>query len=143
VYPGFLNRRIRWDKGADRTLPLEAAHLQAAYAQAAPAFDVPLAAFRKQLKHPLAPREAVVLLRCRTLGRIGPHMVVEDARGSRIEALDRQNDSTNVTNLVRAAGELQLQPALLARLFVQPLTGTIVAQPLALLTPEKHLRLGV
>jgi SWIM zinc finger len=143
VYPGFLNRRIRWDKGADRTLPLEAAHLQAAYAQAAPAFDVPLAAFRKQLKHPLAPREAVVLLRCRTLGRIGSRVVVEDARGSRIEALDRQNHSTNVANLVRAAGELQLQPALLARLFVQPLTGTIVAEPLALLTPEKHLRLGV
>jgi hypothetical protein len=143
VYPGFLDRRIRWDKGVEKTQPLEAGHIQAVWARAAPAFDTTLAEFRKQLKHPLAPREAVVFLRCQTIGRIGERVVIEDAKGMRIEAVDRRKDYSHVANLVRAGGELRNQPALLARLFVQPLTNTIMAEPLALLTPEKHLRLGL
>jgi hypothetical protein len=35
------------------------------------------------------------------------------------------------------------RPALLARLFLRPLDNTIVAQPLALVTPQHHLRLGL
>jgi hypothetical protein len=35
------------------------------------------------------------------------------------------------------------RPAVLVRLFVQPLTNTIVAEPLAILTPKHHLRLGL
>ncbi|HKI34160.1 MAG TPA: SWIM zinc finger family protein [Gemmataceae bacterium] len=145
VYPGFLNRRIRWEKGAEVVQPLEKKnlHLKQAHALAAPEFEKVLAEFRKQLKHPLAPREAVVWVRCQTVGKVGERVVVEDAKGARIEAVDRKKDYSNVANLVRAAGELRKQPALLARLFVLPLPNTIVAEPLALLSPEKHLRLGL
>jgi hypothetical protein len=34
-------------------------------------------------------------------------------------------------------------PAVLARLFVLPVPNTIVAYPLAALTPKHHLRLGL
>ena len=102
-----------------------------------------LTEFRKQLKHPLAPREAVVWVRCQMIGKVGERVVAEDVKGARIEAVDRKKDYSNVANLVRAAGELRKQPALLARLYVLPLPNTIVAEPLALLTPEKHLRLGL
>ena len=35
------------------------------------------------------------------------------------------------------------KPAILVRLFVQPMTNAIVAQPLAALTAKHHLRLGL
>jgi hypothetical protein len=145
VYPGFLNRRVRWEKGGEVVQPPEKKnlHLKLAHALAAPDFEKVLAEFRKQLKHPLAPREAVVWLRCQTVGKAGERVVVEDARGARVEARDRKKDYSNVANLVRAAGELRKQPALLARLYVLPLPNAIVAEPLALLSPEKHLRLGL
>jgi hypothetical protein len=143
IYPGFLNRRIRWKAGTEKALPLEKKHLKAAHGHAAAELEPVLAEFRKQLKHPLAPREAVVLLRCQTIGRSGERVVIEDAKGGRIEAADRRKDYSNVANLVRAAGELRKQPALLARLHVLPLPNTIVCEPLALFTPEKHLRLGL
>ena len=145
VYPGFINRRIRWEKGAEVVQPAaeKNLHLKWAHELAIPEFEEVLGEFRKQLKHALAPREAVVWVRCRTVGKVGERVVVEDAKGARIEAVDRKKDYSNVANLVRAAGELRKQPALLARLYVRPLPNTIVAEPLALLSPEKHLRLGL
>jgi hypothetical protein len=143
VYPGFANRRVRWDPSAESPQPASGAALKKVYGFAAPEFEPALAELRKQLKHPLAPREMVALLRCQKVGRAGERVVVEDAKGVRVEAADRHPGDHNVANLVRAGGDLRKQPALLARLFVRPLTGAIVAQPLALLSPEKNLRLGI
>ena len=90
-----------------------------------------------------APREIVVLLRCQRPGRVGDHLIVEDAKKTRVTLANRDPGAWNVANLARAAGELRQRPALLARLFVKPLDNVIVAQPLALLSAEKHLRLGI
>jgi hypothetical protein len=143
VYPGFLNRRVRWEQAAEQLQAPEPKLLQTVYGLSQPEFEQAFAAYRGQLKHPLAPREATVFLRCQTIGRIGERIVAEDAKGGRIEAVDRRKDYSNVANLVRAAGELRNQPALFGRLFIQPLANTIVIEPLALLTSEKHLRLGL
>jgi hypothetical protein len=143
VYPGFINRRVRWDLAAEKLLPPTPSPLSKVYGLATPAFEGPLAAFRQQLKNHLAPREAVFLLRCKSIGRAGDSVVIEDAKGTRLEAADRRSDYSNVANLVRAAGELRKEPALLARFFVRPVANSIVAQPLALVTGQKHLRLGL
>ena len=102
VYPGFLNRRIRWEASAEKEQPLKPAHLKTAYDLAAPEFEKILAGFRQQLKHHLAPRDAVGLMRCKTIGRIGERVILEDAKGARIEAADheRQENYSNVANLV-------------------------------------------
>ena len=142
VYPGFLNRRIRWEKGSEQAEPLGPSHLKAAYAAAAPAFEPVLNGFRQQLKHPLAPREAVVLVRCARVGTVADRVVLEDEAGSRIEAADLDAGDDNVANLVRAAGMLA-RPAVLARLHVRPVANAIVAQPLAALDAAVHLRLGL
>ena len=64
--------------------------------------------------------------------------------GQAIEAADQRKDYSNVANLVRAAGmQGKDRPAVLARLFVLPVPNTIVAYPLAALTPKHHLRLGL
>jgi hypothetical protein len=143
VYPGFINRRVRWEPAAESVQPMDEKVLKAVYNKAVPLFETAINAFRQQLKHPLAPREAVFFLKCQMVGKIGDRVVVEDGKGDRIECVDRRKDYSNVANLVRAGGELRKHPALCARLFVQPLTNTIIAQPLALLQPEKHLRLGL
>jgi hypothetical protein len=144
VYPGFINRRVRWEKGAEKAEELKPAHLRKAYAAAREELKPVLDEYRQQLKHPLAPREAVVLLRCERVGKVGEKVVLEDRAGARIEAADQRKDYSNVANLVRAAGMLgKDRPAVLARLFVLPLPNTIVAYPLAALTPKHHLRLGL
>lgn len=144
VYPGFLNRRIRWEKGAEQAEDLTPAHLKQVYEKARPEFKTAFDVFRQQLKHPLAPREAVLLLRCERIGKVGDRVVLEDASGTRIEAMDQRKDYSNVANLVRAAGMLgKDRPAVLVRLFVQPVSNNVVAYPLAALTTKHHLRLGL
>src|SRR5262249_45598683 len=145
VYPGFQNRRVRWEKGAEAMGRPSPSTLEAAYNLAVPDFGAVLDAFRDQLKHPLAPREAVFLLQCERVGRIGERAVVlEDASGARIETADRRKDYSNSANLVRAMAMLgRDKPAVLVRLFVQSQPNTIVALPLAALTTKQHLRLGL
>jgi hypothetical protein len=145
IYPGFLNRRIQWEKGAEQIGRLSPETLETAYGLAVGDFAAVLEAFRDQLKHPLAPREGVFLLQCESVGRIGERAVVlEDASGTRIEAADKRKDYSNTANLVRAMGMLgRDKPAILVRLFVQPISNAIVALPLAALTPKYHLRLGL
>jgi hypothetical protein len=144
VYPGFLNRRIRWEKGTEQAEEQKPAHLKSAYAVAKPDFKSAIDAFKQQMKHPLAPREAVMLLRCERIGHVGDRVVMEDKGGARLVAVDRRTDYSNVANLVRAAGMLNKDhPAVLARLFLRPAENAIVAEPLAALTPQHHLRLGL
>jgi hypothetical protein len=143
VYPGFLTRRVRWEPAAEHLLPPDPAALRQAHALAQPDFARVLADFRRQLRQPLAPRDAVVLLGCRLVGIAGERVLLIDGQGNRLEAADRRADYSHVANLGLAAGELTDRPALLARLFVRPGGSDILAQPLALLTPGKHLRLGI
>jgi hypothetical protein len=145
IYPGFLNRRVGWEKGAETVGRPSPEALEAAYGLAVPDIGAVLEAFRDQLRHPLAPREAVVFLQVERVGRIGDRAVVlEDAAGNRLEAADKRKDYSNVANLVRAMGMLgRDKPAVLVRLFVQPVPNTIVALPLAAVTAKQHLRLGL
>jgi hypothetical protein len=144
IYPGFLNRRVGWEKGTETIGRPSPQTLEAGYGLAVPDISAVLEAFRDQYRHPLAPREAVVFLQTERVGRIGDRVVLEDGAGNRIEAADRRKDYSNVANLVRAMGMLgRDKPAVLVRLFVQPVSNTIVALPLAAVTAKQHLRLGL
>ena len=145
IYPGFLNRRVRWDRGAETIGRPSPEALETAYNLAVPDIGAVVDAFKDQLRYPLAPRETVVLLQVEHVGRIGDrHVVLEDAAGNRVEAADKRKDYSNAANLVRATGMLgRDKPAVLVRLFVQPMPNAIVAQPLAALTAKHHLRLGL
>ena len=145
IYPGFVNRRIRWEKGIEQLIENPpASHLADAYALAKSEFKSVLELFREQLKNPLAPREAVFFMYCERIGKIGDHVVIEDASGFRIEMKDQRKDYSNVANLVRAAGMMgKDHPTVLVRLYLQPTTNSVVGLPLAALTPKHHLRLGL
>lgn len=144
VYPGFLNRRVRWEKGAEKPAKVTPANLEQIYKLARTELKPVLDEFRQQLKHPLAPREAVALVRCAKVGRVGERVVLEDRAGTRIEVVDRQKEYSNVANLVRGAGMMtSTEPAVLLKFFLQPATNTILAEPLAMLNTRDHLRLGL
>jgi hypothetical protein len=145
IYPGFLNRRVRWEKTAETIGRPNPESLETAYNLAVPDIGAVVDAFKDQLRYPLAPRDTVVLLQLEHVGRIGDrHVVLEDAAGTRVEAADRRKDYANTANLVRAMGMLgRDKPAILVRLFVQPVSNAIVALPLAALTAKHHLRLGL
>src|SRR5262249_47745056 len=121
VYPGYLNRRLRWEKGTEQLAEAGVRHLEKAYELAKPELSAVIDVYRGQLKHALAPREAVVFVRADRIGRIGKRVVIEDASGTRIEAADKRSDYSNVANLVRAAGMLgRDKPPLLLPLYVRP-----------------------
>lgn len=164
IYPGYLNRRVRWDKAAESASDVTRADLKLAYSKALPDFKPALDALKQQMKHPLAPREAVCLVQVSKVGPVGDQIVIEDSKGLRIEATNRPRDDApldarrrraarkrkastpepvNLDCLQRAAGEFAgKKPALLLRVYLLPVAARIVAEPLALLTPDTHLRLG-
>lgn len=141
VYPGFINRRIRWERGAEEARPLESSDLAAAYGKAAPLEPI-LASFRQQLRNPLAPREAVALVACQAIGKIGERVVLEDAKGARLEVVALDATAAALRNLIRAAGMVE-RPAVAVRLELLAGSNQIVAHPLAALTAHEHLRLGI
>lgn len=146
VYPGFINCRVRWEANKEQAEELKPQHLKVAHDAAITEFKQALDRFRKQLKHPLAPREAVMLLQYERIGYVGETLVIEDASGQRLAMADRPDLTlrySNVANLECAGGSVGKRPALLARLFIEPVTNVVLAQPLALVTPQRHVRLGL
>ncbi len=169
IYPGYINRRVRWDRPAESGTEVTKAHLKQVYDSALPEFKPAFDAFKQQMKHPLAPREAVFLVRVSKIGpRVGEgvdQLVLEDSKGMRVEATNRPRDDApldtrkrrggrrrkaagapepvNLACLQQSAGEFgSKQPALLVRLYLLPVAARVVAEPLALLTSDRHLRLG-
>jgi len=145
LYPGWLNRRIAWEKSMQKRGIEADEALAIAHERAEADFSAVTEAFRDQMRHPLAPREAVFLVRAERVGRINDKItIIEDESGNRIECADRRKDYSNVANFLRAVAMPGMEkPAVLVRLFVQPIANAIYAQPLAVITPSKHLRLGV
>lgn len=145
VYPGFLNRRVAWEKSAEKIEKPSPEAIETAYNLAVGDFAAIVEAYRDQLKHPLAPRDGVFLLQPAVIGNIGDrHLVLEDESGARIEVADRRKDYSNVANLRRAVAMLgNDKPAVLVRLFIHPTSNAVLALPLAALTAKQHLRLGL
>ena len=122
VYPGFLNRRVRWDKNSRDDRPASRRRRWKRRTAWRSATSRPCSKPSGSAPHPLAPREAVVpACSANTSGRIGDrHVVLEDASGTRIEAADRRKDYSNTANLVRAMGMLGTRQAGRAGAAVRP-----------------------
>jgi hypothetical protein len=152
LYPGdVVNRRVRWDDKADKVTerPRAAADYAAVHGHAKP-LDPLVKLFRNQIKNPLNPSDAVVLLAVKRFGLAGDVTVAEDAAGGRLPIRDPKKAPFRTTlNLRSAAGafardDVGTTPRSLAvRLFFDPLERAVFGQALALFVGEKHLRLGM
>jgi hypothetical protein len=140
LYPGFVNRRIRWDDAVvERTLTV--ADREAVIARALSVTEA-CAKLQGQLKNLLAPEDAVFLLQVAKVGRVGEAGVVEDAAGTRLPfATDPR--SAAAFRALELSGWPAGGRALLARLAVEDARGGIVAHPMTVLAPDGAVRLSV
>jgi hypothetical protein len=156
LYPGeVVNRRIRWDEkvvdGVSER-PRAAADYEALHKHAQP-LDAAIKLFRGQIKNPLNPDSAVVLIKVARFGLLGESVVAEDPQGARLLIKDpRKAPFKTSRNLLQAAGgfaptvgrEGAGGPVSLAtRLFFDPLERAVFGQALSLFVGERHLRLGM
>jgi uncharacterized Zn finger protein len=150
VYPGFVNRRIRWELAAYKARPATAADWQKVHAVALPALDAALARYKEQIKNPLAPDEAVFFVRARDIARSRDGLVLVDEKGARLALRDSPvARSHTVNNLAMAAGASLEEGALrqpasaLVRFWLGLADNAVYGQPLALVVGGSHIRLGM
>jgi hypothetical protein len=144
LYPGdVVNRRVRWDEksGALTETPRTSETVEKLRSLARP-FDAAVKLFREQLKHPLSPLEAVLLLDVKKVGRVGERVVIEDDAGARIVLRDVPWAFATLENFLHAAGAFGAGP-LVTRLWFDVHQRLIYGQPLALFAGDRHVRLGL
>ncbi|MFT3838312.1 MAG: hypothetical protein QM723_15115 [Myxococcaceae bacterium] len=150
VYPGFTNRRIRWELASQRTRPATHDDWRKLHAIALPDLGVALTKFKEQIKNPLAPEEAVFLIRTQNIQRKDGEPVLVDEKGGRLLLRDSVIARAHTTsNLVMAAGasldngKLKQPASVLVRLWLGLDDNVVMGQPLALVIGNSHIRLGM
>jgi hypothetical protein len=146
LYPGeVVNRRIRWDEKlvdnvAER--PRTPADHTALHAHAKP-LEPLVKLLRGQIKNPLHPTEAVVLLAVKRFGLAGDVVVAEDAAGARLALRDPRRAAFETTRNLRHAAGAFGAGSLAVRLWFDLVERAVFGQALALVVGDKHLRLGM
>jgi uncharacterized Zn finger protein len=149
VYPGFVNRRVRWDLAARKSRKLELRDFGRVHEVALASFDLAVAKLKEQLKNPLAPDEAVVLVRVKDIRKTKDGLVAIDEKGTKLALKDSPLARYRALgNLEMAAGGAQdrigKEPtSLLLRLYVGIADEAIFGQPLSLIVGTSHVRLGM
>lgn len=150
IYPGFINRRVRWEISALASRPATADDFAAIHARALPGLDEALKRYKEQIRNPLAPDDAVVLIRAADLRRAGDALALVDAQGAALLLRDSPLARCRTLNNLAMAAGAQLadgklhQPAsLLVRLHLGLGDDAIHGQPLALVVGGNHMRLGM
>jgi hypothetical protein len=151
IYPGFVNKRVRWDLVDRKSRKLELADLERIHAVALPGFEPAQALLKEQIKNPLAPDDAVVLVRVKDVRKAKLGLVALDDKGARLVLRDsplaRYRSVSNLEMAAAAALDERaalLSPAsLLVRLYVGLADEAIYGQPLSLVVRTSHVRLGM
>ncbi|MDQ3031177.1 MAG: hypothetical protein M3Y87_02075 [Myxococcota bacterium] len=151
VYPGFVNRRVRWELSARKSRNVELTDFERIHARALPSLDVAVAKLKEQIKNPLAPDEAVVLVRASEVRKVEGGLALVDAKGARLSLRDsplaRYRALGNFEMAVGAAidesGALEQPASVLLRLYVGLADEAIHAQPLSLVVGTRHVRVGM
>lgn len=152
IYPGFVNRRIRWELAARKSRKLEATDFDAIHRVALAGIEPAVAKLKEQLKNPLAPDDAVVLLRIVDVRKTKRGLVAIDEKGARLalenSPLARYRSLGNLemaagAQLASDTGKLKQPASLLVRLYVGLAEEAIFGQPLALIVGNHHVRVGM
>ena len=150
IYPGFINRRVRWEIAALASRPVVAGDFTDLHARAQPDLAAALARYKEQIRNPLAPDDAVLLIRAATIQQAGEALALVDAKGQALLLRDPPTARyRTLNNLAMAAGARLVdgvlkQPAsLLVRLHLGLADDAIFGQPLALVVANDHVRLGM
>lgn len=142
VYPGFSNRRIRWEIPAIKRRPATPADWARVHAVALPTIEAAVAKYKEQLKNPLGPAEAVFLLQVKEFASTAAGPVLIDGKGARLVLRDSPLARAKTAALIEVAGGGRTPPvSLLARFWVGLSDNAITGQPLALVAGGALVRL--
>lgn len=141
LYPGGLNRRVRFEEWTAR--PLEAADWQAVAAVACRSYAEALKTVRNQLKNPLANRTPAVLLHvAETLITDQGAYVIRDSAGSELALSDTGELGRGTVELLPFVPPGLLKDACMLVLFRnRPESGRLAVQPLTVIKGERMIRL--
>lgn len=151
IYPGFVNKRVRWEIAARKSKQLERSDFERLHAVALGSFDLAVAKFKDQLKKPLAPDDAIFLVRAVAVHRHADGLLLLDEKGQKLSLrnspLSRYPSLGNFEIAAGAAqgeaGKLPAPSSVLVRLFVGLADDAIHGQPLALVAGHDHVRVGM
>lgn len=150
IYPGFINRRARWEIAALASHPTASADFAAIHARALPDLATAVARYKEQIRNPLAPDEAVVLIRASDVQHADQGLALIDAAGATLLLRDSPLARCRTLNILAMAagarladGKLKQPAALLVRLHLGLADDAIHGQPLALVVDHEHVRLGM
>jgi hypothetical protein len=150
LYPGFVNRRIRWEIAARKSRSIELADFDAIHEKALPALDVAIPRFKEQIKNPLAPDDAVLLLSVADVRKTKTGLVLVDPKGGKLVLKDSPlaryrslgNFEAAAACSLAESGKLVRPASALVRLYLGT-DDAIYGQPLALVAGTKHVRVGM
>lgn len=151
IYPGFVNRRVRWEVAALASRQAVPDDYAAIHARAQPDLAAALARYKEQIRNPLAPDDAVLLIAATDLRQAGEALALVDAKGATLLLADAPlARCRTLNNLAMAAGarldavgRLRQPASLLVRLHLGLADEAIHGQPLALVVGNDHVRLGM
>lgn len=141
VYPGGLNRRVRFEEWTSR--PPEAADWQAVADGACRSYGEALKTVRNQLKNPLAQRSPALLLHVaetRATGQGG--YVIRDGSGAELALENTGELGRGTVELLPFVPAELLQDAYMLMLFRhRPELGRLAVQPLTVIHRDRMVRL--
>jgi uncharacterized Zn finger protein len=150
IYPGFVNRRVRWEIAALTSRSAQPADYDAIHSLAHPTIEAALVKYKEQIRNPLAPDDAVVIIKTADIRQAGEVLTLVDTKGANLvlkdSPLSRYRSSNNLAMAAGAQladGVLKQPTSLLVRLYLGLADDAIYGQPLALIVGTTHIRLGM
>jgi hypothetical protein len=141
VYPGDINKRIRWE---DMTLTdIENTDYDRIVSFADKSYVDVIKNVKNSIKNPLADKNPVVLLYYATLGKTGNEYAIEDLGGKRIMLRDIPDNKEHLsTHMLHLLGKGELRDgAMLVRFEHNLVDEKLTAHPLSIITRNSITRL--
>lgn len=140
VYPGKLNRRIRWREAKRRTITPD--DISAVLNHAEHHYTEMANAMKEFFRDPLAEQSPAVLIGLHQAFVNGDQLVLQDEYGGLLTVMDAPNDRYPTTTLFRSI--LPADPkgyALLVKVNNETDTGLFSVKPLSVIAPDRIIRL--
>lgn len=141
IYPGEVNRRVRWEGMTPR--PMEAGDFEKIRSHGKPDFAAVIKEVKNHLKSPLADKHPIHAIRFTQLGQVGESLVIEDAKGERLvltdQGMSEEPPSCHLLSLLPR--EALKDQTMLVRFRHDLDTRQLQVKPLSLITKTSIIRL--
>ena len=138
IYPGDLNKRIRWEEMQSRSVtPSDLSHLKSLAEKRFP--DI-IKSVLNQVKNPLAAKNPAVLVPYKRLGLVGAQMALEYDRGERLMLCDVPGENAVLQILTLLKPEHMRNQVMLVRFYPDLDSSRLAAGPLSLVTDNEIIR---